>query len=105
MNPSSTGSPLSAGEALLCPVPIIQDSAIKPMAPRSGSVQGLRVGLLGNLKPNCDVLLKTAGDDLVSAGALEVLFREKSSCSLGASEAILDEIATRCQIAVVALGD
>jgi hypothetical protein len=100
---SSAGS-VDPGE-LLCPVPIMQASQRKPLARRVGSLQGLTVALLGNLKPNCDVLLHTAGEELVKAGAQSILFREKSSCSLGAAEAILDEIASNCQVAVVALGD
>ncbi len=101
---SSAASSVDPGD-LLCPVPILQASERKPLARRVGSLQGLSVGLLGNLKPNCDVLLHTAGEELVNAGAQTTLFREKTSCSLGAAEDILDEIAARCQVAVVALGD
>jgi hypothetical protein len=79
--------------------------ANRQLAPRPKSVAGLRVGLLGNLKPNCDVLLHTSGEQLLQAGALETMFREKTSCSLGATESMLDEIASQCRVAVVALGD
>ena len=101
---TSAASSVQPGD-LLCPVPILQASERKPLARRVGSLLGLSVGLLGNLKPNCDVLLLTAGEELVKAGARSTLFREKSSCSLGATQDILDEIAANCQVAVVALGD
>jgi len=90
--------------ALMCPVPVEDLSGIT-LAQRGGSLQGLRIGFLGNLKPNCDVLLHTTEDEVMKLGAAGTLFREKTSCSLGASEDILNEIASTCQAAVVALGD
>jgi len=91
-------------DALMCPVPVRDLSAIK-LANRVGSLKGLRVGFLGNLKPNCDVLLHTTEEEVMKLGAAGTLFREKVSCSLGATADILDEIAGSCQAAVVALGD
>jgi hypothetical protein len=70
-----------------------------------GDVRGLRIGLLGNLKPNADVLLKVTGELLTQAGAASTFFVEKENCSLGAPEGILDQIAATCDAAVVALGD
>ncbi len=74
-------------------------------AARPASIKGKAVGFLGNLKPNCDVLLQTLQARMEQMGARSTMFREKASCSMGASEAILDEIAQNCQVAVVALGD
>jgi len=91
--------------SLLSPVP----SGLGPgdtLAARPASLKDLNIGLLGNLKPNCDVLLKTLGDEIKNKlGARSVLFREKTSCSLGAGDPLLDEIARNCQVAIVALGD
>jgi hypothetical protein len=42
---------------------------------------------------------------VLEAGAEATLFREKDSCSLGATAEVLDEIASSCDAAVVALGD
>lgn len=75
------------------------------LAPRMSTVDGKRIGLLGNLKPNCDVLLHTTGKLLSEAGAAGTVFREKASCSIGAPVAMLDELGQRCDAAVVALGD
>jgi len=90
--------------SLLSPVP----KGLGPgdtLAARPASLDGVTIGLLGNLKPHCDVLLKTLGDKIQSMGARSTLFREKTSCSLGAGNALLDEIARNCKVAIVALGD
>jgi len=91
-------------DALYCPVPVRDLSAIR-LAQRVGTLKGLRIGFLGNLKPNCDVLLHTTEEEVMKLGAAGTLFREKASCSLGATTELLDEIASTCQAAVVALGD
>jgi hypothetical protein len=76
------------------------------LAERLPSLAGRRVGFIGNLKPNCDVLLHTT-EDLMTAqhGVTTTVYREKESCSIGAPTGILDEIAGSCDAAVVALGD
>jgi hypothetical protein len=91
-------------DALYCPVPKELENA-NPLAVRRESLAGLRIGFLGNLKPNCDILLHSSEEQVIRLGAAETLYREKESCSLGAPESILDEIAATCQAAVVALGD
>jgi len=101
--------PLSASRSeiaarLMCPVPEDNLGGIT-LAQRVGDLKGLRIGFLGNLKPNCDVLLHTTEEEVMKLGASGTLFREKASCSLGAAEDILNEIASTCQAAVVALGD
>lgn len=75
-------------------------------AQRLPSLEGRRVGFIGNLKPNCDVLLHTTEEQLMSRlGVAETVYREKSSCSAGAPVDMLDEIGMGCDAAVVALGD
>jgi hypothetical protein len=75
-------------------------------APRLASLAGRRVGFIGNLKPNCDVLLHTTEElMLATEGVAETVYREKSSCSSGAPVDMLDEIGSTCDAAVVALGD
>lgn len=98
------GEPVIDAEAILCPVPFEENEVVR-LAARVPSLKGLKVGFLGNLKPNCDVLLHTTEEEVMKLGAAGTLFREKSSCSLGAEEDILEEIAGTCQAAVVALGD
>jgi len=90
---------------VFCPVPPLDNRGLY-LAPRLETLAGTRVGFLGNLKPNCDVLLHTTKEEMKrSWGVADTMYREKSSCSLGAPEAMLDEIAANCQAAVVALGD
>jgi hypothetical protein len=76
------------------------------LAKRLPSLEGRRVGFVGNLKPNCDVLLHTTEDLMTSKqGVAGTIYREKESCSIGAPKEILDEVAGMCDAAVVALGD
>ncbi len=104
MNQPISPATLTAGGPLMCPVPLDNLGGIK-LASRVGSLKGLRIGFLGNLKPNCDVLLHTTEEEVMKLGAASTFFIEKASCSLGAGDKILDEIAANCQAAVVALGD
>ena len=92
------------GQTLYYPIPT-GDALNIQLARRPASLKGLKIGFLGNLKPNCDVLLHTTEAEVMKLGAAGTMYREKSSCSLGAPEAIFDEIAANCQAAVVALGD
>jgi hypothetical protein len=76
------------------------------LARRVASLQGKRIGFIGNLKPNCDVLLHSTEQLLLDReGVSRTLYREKSSCSIGAPVSMLDEIGAQCDAAVVALGD
>lgn len=100
----ASAAALALSQTLYCPVPA-GDTASVLLAKRAASLKGLKIGFLGNLKPNCDVLLHTTEEQVMKLGVAATLYREKDSCSLGAAEAILDEIAANCQAAVVALGD
>lgn len=95
---------LQQSEALFHPVPAGGRQGIR-LAERPASLEGLKIGFLGNLKPNCDVLLHATEEQVLKLGASATIYREKASCSLGAATGILDEIASNCQAAVVALGD
>jgi hypothetical protein len=75
------------------------------LAVRAGSLNGLTIGFLGNLKPNADVLLHATEQLVLAAGAGDTRYHEKVSCSLGASTETLDAIAASCRAAVVGLGD
>lgn len=90
---------------LYVPVPSDDHVALQ-LAPRLDALEGARIGLLGNLKPNCDVLLDTTAELLRSrAGVRETVRQDKASCSLGANKKTLDELAATCRAAVVGLGD
>jgi hypothetical protein len=87
--------------------PAPRDDQIRlQFAPRLDSVRGRTIGFLGNLKPNCDVLLHTTEELLLTRqGIATTVYREKSSCSSGAPVDMLDELGSTCDAAVVALGD
>lgn len=75
-------------------------------ARRLDTLQGKRIGFLGNLKPNCDVLLHTTEEIMLDRyGIGGTVYREKESCSIGAPVDMLDELGNTCDAAVVALGD
>ena len=95
---------LEQGQTLYYPIPT-GDALSLQLAKRAGTLKGLKIGFLGNLKPNCDVLLHTTEEEVMKLGAASTFFIEKASCSLGAGASILDDIAATCQVAVVALGD
>lgn len=97
-------SAAATGQTLYYPIPT-GDALNIQLAKRPTSLKGLKIGFLGNLKPNCDVLLHTTEAEVMKLGAAGTMYREKSSCSLGAPTEIFDEIAANCQAAVVALGD
>jgi hypothetical protein len=87
------------------PVPP-DDQQLLQFAPRLDTLRGKRVGFIGNLKPNCDVLLHTTEDLLGERRDIAgTVYREKASCSSGAPVVMLDEIGQTCDAAVVALGD
>ena len=104
MNMDRASAAVEQSQTLYYPIPTAGAASIE-LAKRPASIKGLKIGFLGNLKPNCDVLLHTTEGEVMKLGAASTLYREKSSCSLGADPAILDEIAANCQAAVVALGD
>ncbi len=91
-------------QRLYVPVPNTSADSVQP-AKRPASFKGLRVGFLGNLKSNCDVLMHAAEEQMLMLGAESTLYREKESASLGATAALLDELAANCEVAVVGLGN
>jgi hypothetical protein len=100
----ASATAVEQSQVLYCPVPAAEAASLS-LANRPESIKNLKIGFLGNLKPNCDVLLHTTEGEMMKLGAASTLYREKESCSLGADTSILDEIAATCQAAVVALGD
>jgi hypothetical protein len=100
----ASATAVEQGQVLYCPVPAAESASFS-LAKRPAAIKGLSIGFLGNLKPNCDVLLHTTEGEVMKLGAASTMYREKESCSLGAATSMLDEIAASCQAAVVALGD
>ncbi len=78
----------------------------RTLAPRSGSLQGAVIGVLDNSKPNARVLLDGVARALAEkVGARDVRIWRKPGASIGATAAVLDEMAAQCGAALTASAD
>ena len=74
-------------------------------APRPMDLAGKVVGLLDNTKEQADVILEAVGEDLRKRyGVADVLIRRKEFFSKPAKPALIDELASKVQVAVAAVG-
>jgi hypothetical protein len=67
--------------------------AVRPLARRRSTLDGLRLGLLDNSKPNADVLLGRVAE-LLAAGARGLTIRRWVKPGAAHPAAMVDEIAT-----------
>lgn len=75
-------------------------------APRPGSLQGQRVGLIENTKFNSDRLLQKIGDVLKAEfGAAETRMWRKRNSSVPAHDEIVAELRATCDVMVAGIGD
>jgi hypothetical protein len=86
------GAPPSDNEAQLTPR-------------RYTSLDGLRLGLLGNSKLNADNVLNAVGDLLQERYKVSVIHRTKPSFSHPAPDEIVDELVANCDIVIAGVGD
>ena len=88
-------SPFSGGQA-----------KVGRLAPRKPSLAGLTIGVLDNSKPNARVLLEGVARALAAKlGAAEVRVWRKPGASIGATRAVLDEMAAQCGAVLTASAD
>jgi hypothetical protein len=81
-------------------------AATRTGAPRPASLQGAVIGILDNSKPNARVLLEGVARALASKlGAAEVRAWRKPGASVGATRAVLDEMAAQCGAVLTASAD
>ena len=78
-----------------------------PLAPRSyQSLEGLRLGLLGNTKLNADEVLSAVGELLEQQFKVKsVTMRTKPTFSRPAPESLVDELAGSCDVVLTGVGD
>jgi hypothetical protein len=87
--------------------PTVESSA-RPLAyaPRPGSLEGQRVGLVENTKHNSDRLLQKIGDLLVAEhGAASTRMWRKHNSSVPAHAELIDELRASCDVMVAGIGD
>ena len=81
-------------------------AATRTLAPRPASLQGAVIGILDNSKPNARVLLDGVARAVAAKlGAAEVRTWRKPGASIGASRAVLDEMAAACRAVLTASAD
>lgn len=77
------------------------------LAPRRlHTLDGARLGLLGNTKLNADAVLAALGDLLRERYAIEsVVQRTKPTFSRPVEDEMADELAGRCDVVIAGVGD
>lgn len=69
-------------------------------------LQGKVVGIIDNSKPNFEHLAADLGELLTSRyGVARVVTQRKRSASMGASTAVLDQLARECDLVITGSGD
>ena len=82
------------------------ETMTQALAPRPSSLDGVVVGLLDNSKPNAQVLLARVADELKARfGARDIRIFRKPGASVAASAAVIEEIASSCQVALTGSAD
>ena len=78
----------------------------RALAPRPASLQDAVIGVLDNSKPNARVLLESVARALAAKlGARDVRVWRKPGASIGATGAVLDEMAAQCGAVLTASAD
>ena len=76
-----------------------------PLAPRPMDLVGKVVGFIDNTKEQADVILEAVADALRERyGVREVIIRRKEFFSKPASAELIDELASKVQVAAAAVG-
>lgn len=76
-----------------------------PLAPRRGSLNGLRVGFLDNSKERADEILKRLQELLAERYEFaETIWRRKTFYTQRAPDELLQEMARSCDVVVTAVG-
>ncbi len=77
-----------------------------PLSARPDTLSGKRIGFLDNTKANATELMRALEARLRSRyTVVSVLHKTKPLAAVGASEAVLEELARDCDVAIVAIGD
>lgn len=77
---------------------------VKPLAPRRGSLRGLRIGILDNSKPNADVLLGRVAELLVEQVGAGPIARWRKPGSSHPST-VIDEVVASSDVVLTGSAD
>ena len=93
-------------ELLLDPTGTDEAGQESTLSPRPVTLNGLRIGLLDNTKPNATLLLEEIGSELQSRyGAGETRLYTKDYFGTPATADLLERIADECDVVITAVGD
>lgn len=71
-----------------------------------GEFAGKVIGFIDNAKPNFDLLVQDMAELLTARyGAAEVVVRRKRGASMPADEAVIAELAEKCDLVITGMGD
>lgn len=74
--------------------------------PRPTKIEGLRVGMLDNTKPNFDLFLDTVEEHLLNDYKVGAVYRyRKPGRTVGISPEVMAELKEKCDIVICGLGD
>lgn len=94
----------AVGVVVLDPTPE-EEAESHPLAPRRGSLNGLRVGFLDNSKERADEILKRLQELLAERFEFaDTIWRRKTYYTQKAPDELLAEIARACDVVVTAVG-
>ncbi|MDE3077982.1 MAG: hypothetical protein KGJ86_21365 [Chloroflexota bacterium] len=83
----------------------VKQVEINSMAPRPRTLNGARVGLLYNVKPNGKELLAAMGGLLEERYGVSVVGAFATSAPMLSSKEQLEELASQCDLVLTGLGD
>ncbi|WP_136710025.1 UGSC family (seleno)protein [Agromyces sp. H66] len=86
--------------------PRIESAATPASAGRPRSLDGLRIGLLGNTKRNADLILDAVGAQLARrADAVTLVPRTKTQFAMPLPVDLIEELIRECDVVVIGVGD
>ncbi|MDH5238054.1 MAG: hypothetical protein OEW85_10605 [Acidimicrobiia bacterium] len=74
-------------------------------APAPATLEGVRIGILDNTKPNADVLLRSAADALCAATGAHVVRTDTKNAALAAKDQVLDGMTREVQVVLTGSAD
>ena len=74
-------------------------------APAPASLEGVRVGILDNTKPNADVLLQSAARELCARTGARLVRVDTKNAALPAKDQVLDGITREVQVVLTGSAD